>query len=187
MLMTRCWDPTVHISWCYLSSVIYPEIWRWEQISHRRYRISARDTASVSGDAVVSHWRCIISFRDAHPPHSHPHLPQETPHLPREMWSHLQISGYVTLLGRQKKRNEINKKSILKILVSLRLIHSQFYIALQMQILHVNKLLYKIYYLAASILLWFDTKRKNGIGLCWCCKVYQWSSLSRCTKRIFNW
>jgi hypothetical protein len=45
---------------------------------------------SPSGDAVVSHWRCIISFRDAHPPRSHPHLPQETPHL--------QIARYVTLL-----------------------------------------------------------------------------------------
>jgi hypothetical protein len=56
------------------------------------------DTAPAAGDSVVSHWRCIISFRDAHPPHSHPHLPQETPHLPREMCSHLQIAGYVTLL-----------------------------------------------------------------------------------------
>ncbi len=35
----------------------------------------ARDAASLSGDAVVSHRRCIISFRDAHPPHLHPHLP----------------------------------------------------------------------------------------------------------------
>jgi hypothetical protein len=43
----------------------------------------AGDAASLSGDAVVAHWRCIISFRDAHPPHSHPHL---------------QIPGYVTLL-----------------------------------------------------------------------------------------
>ncbi len=58
----------------------------------------ARDAAFPSGDAVVSHWRCIISFRDAHPPHSHPHLPQETPHLPREMCSHLQIARYMTLL-----------------------------------------------------------------------------------------
>jgi hypothetical protein len=30
---------------------------------------SAGDAASHSGDAIVSHWRCIISFRDAHPPH----------------------------------------------------------------------------------------------------------------------
>jgi hypothetical protein len=43
------------------------------------------------GDAVVSYWRCIISFRDAHPPHSHPHLLQETPDL--------QIAGYMTLLN----------------------------------------------------------------------------------------
>ncbi len=56
------------------SSVTYPEIWRCEQISLRRYRISRGDAASLSGDAVVSHWRCIISFRDAHPRHSHPHL-----------------------------------------------------------------------------------------------------------------
>jgi hypothetical protein len=48
------------------------------------------DMASLSGDAVVSHWRFMISFRDAHPPHSHPHLPQETPHL--------QIAEYATLL-----------------------------------------------------------------------------------------
>jgi hypothetical protein len=59
---------------------------------------AAGDAASPSGDTVVFHWRCIISFRDAHPRHSHPHLPEETPHLPREMWSHLQIAGYVTLL-----------------------------------------------------------------------------------------
>jgi hypothetical protein len=52
---------------------------------------SAGDAASPSGDAVVSHWRCIISFRDEH-------LAQETPHLPQEMWSHIQIAGYVTLL-----------------------------------------------------------------------------------------
>jgi hypothetical protein len=58
----------------------------------------AGEAASPSEEAVVSHWRCIIYFRDAHPPHSHPHLPQETPHLPQEMWSHLQIAGYVTLL-----------------------------------------------------------------------------------------
>ncbi len=58
----------------------------------------AGDAAFPSGDAVVSHWRCIKSFRDAHPAHSHPYLPQETPHLPREMYSHLQIAGYVTLL-----------------------------------------------------------------------------------------
>jgi len=38
----------------------------------------AGDAVSLSGDVVVSHWRCIISFRDAHP--------------------HLQIAGYVTLL-----------------------------------------------------------------------------------------
>jgi hypothetical protein len=30
----------------------------------------ARDVVSPSIDAVVSHWSCIISFRDAHPPHS---------------------------------------------------------------------------------------------------------------------
>jgi hypothetical protein len=42
---------------------------------------------SPVGDAVVSHWRCIISFRDAHPPHSHPHL---------------QSAGYVTLLSRKE-------------------------------------------------------------------------------------
>jgi len=24
--------------------------------------------ASLSGDAIVSHWRCTVSFRDAHPP-----------------------------------------------------------------------------------------------------------------------
>ncbi len=35
----------------------------------------AGDAASLSRDAVVSHWRPIISFRDAHPPHSHPYLP----------------------------------------------------------------------------------------------------------------
>jgi hypothetical protein len=51
----------------------------------------AGDAASPSGDAVVSHWRCIISFRDTHPPYSHPHLLQETPHL--------QSAGYVTLLS----------------------------------------------------------------------------------------
>ncbi len=39
---------------------------------------------SPAGDAIVSHWRCIISFRDAHPAHSHPNL---------------QIPGYVTLLN----------------------------------------------------------------------------------------
>jgi hypothetical protein len=64
----------------------------------------AGDAASLSGDAVVSHWICIISFRDAHPPHSHPHLPQETSHLPREMCSHLQIAGYVTLLSEEKSK-----------------------------------------------------------------------------------
>ncbi len=58
----------------------------------------AGDAASSSGDTVVSHWRCIISFQDAHPPHSHPHLLQEIPHLPREMWSHLRSAGYVALL-----------------------------------------------------------------------------------------
>jgi hypothetical protein len=58
----------------------------------------AGDATSPSGDAVVSHWRCIIFFRDAHSSHSHPHLLLETPHLPREMWSHLQSAGYVTLL-----------------------------------------------------------------------------------------
>ncbi len=36
---------------------------------------TAGDATSLSGDAIVSHWRCIISFRDAHPPHLHPHLP----------------------------------------------------------------------------------------------------------------
>ncbi len=49
----------------------------------------AGDAPCPSGDAVVYQWRCIISFRDAHPPHSHPHILQETPHLPWEMWSHL--------------------------------------------------------------------------------------------------
>jgi hypothetical protein len=52
----------------------------------------AGDAASPSEDAVVSHWRCISYFRDTHPPHSHPHLPQE-------MWSDLEIAGYMTLLG----------------------------------------------------------------------------------------
>jgi hypothetical protein len=76
----------------------------------------ARDAASPSGDAVVSHWRCIISFRDAHAPHSHSHLPQETPHLPREMWSHLQIAGYVTLLiFRERKQLEPVVFAIMKI------------------------------------------------------------------------
>ncbi len=56
----------------------------------------AGDQASPSGDAVVSYWRCIIPFRDAHPPHSHRHLP-------REMWSYLQIAGYVTLLDLSMK------------------------------------------------------------------------------------
>ncbi len=53
----------------------------------------AGDAASPSEDAVVSHWRCISYFRDAHPPHSHPHLLWE-------MRLHLQITGYVTLLDR---------------------------------------------------------------------------------------
>jgi hypothetical protein len=35
----------------------------------------AGDAASLSEDAIVSHWRYIISFRDAHPPRLHPHLP----------------------------------------------------------------------------------------------------------------
>jgi hypothetical protein len=52
---------------------------------------------SPAGDAVVSHWRCIISFKDAH-------LPQETPHLPREMCSHLRIAGYVTLMKNEEKK-----------------------------------------------------------------------------------
>jgi hypothetical protein len=43
---------------------------------------------SPTGDAVLSHWRCIISFRDAHPPHLHPHF---------------QIAGYVTLLAMRVK------------------------------------------------------------------------------------
>ncbi len=43
-------------------------------------------------DAVVSHWRCIIPFRDARPLHSQPNLLQETP-------PHLQVAGYVTLLS----------------------------------------------------------------------------------------
>jgi len=47
---------------------------------------AASPAASPSGDAVISHWRCIISFRDAHPPYSHPHL---------------QSAGYVTLLEKQ--------------------------------------------------------------------------------------
>ncbi len=68
----------------------------------------AGDAASPSRNAVVSHWRCIISFRDAHPPHSHPNLPQETPHLPREMWSHLQSAGYVTLLSLGGKFWDLN-------------------------------------------------------------------------------
>jgi hypothetical protein len=75
---------------------IYPHHFILRVVSHipkfgDASKSPAGDTASPSGDAVVSHWRCIISFRDAHPP-------QETPHLPREMWSHLQITGYVTLL-----------------------------------------------------------------------------------------
>jgi hypothetical protein len=49
-----------------------------------------RDLAFPSGSAVVFHWRCIISFGDVHPSHSHPYLPQET--------SYLQIVGYMTLL-----------------------------------------------------------------------------------------
>jgi hypothetical protein len=32
------------------------------------------DAASLSGDAIVSHWRSIISFIDALPPHLHPHV-----------------------------------------------------------------------------------------------------------------
>jgi hypothetical protein len=50
----------------------------------------AREAASPSGAASVSHCRCIISFRDAHHFHSHPHLSQETPHL--------QIAEYLTVL-----------------------------------------------------------------------------------------
>jgi hypothetical protein len=64
---------------------------------------------SPSGDAVVSHWGCIISFRDAHRSYSHPHLPQETLYLPREMCSHLQIAGYVTLLIRAMINGLLNK------------------------------------------------------------------------------
>jgi hypothetical protein len=51
------------------SSVTYSAIWRFEQIIRRRFhKTPAGDAVSPSGDAVVSHWRCIISFRDAHPP-----------------------------------------------------------------------------------------------------------------------
>jgi hypothetical protein len=42
------------------------------------------------GDAVVSRWRCIISFRDAH--HT------------REVWSQLQIAVYVTLLSKEQEK-----------------------------------------------------------------------------------
>jgi len=52
----------------FISSITCPEIWKWGRF--------------------VSHWRCIISFGDAHRPHSH--LSQEV--------SHLRIAGYVTLL-----------------------------------------------------------------------------------------
>ncbi len=48
---------------------------------------------SPAGDAVVSRGRCIISFRDAHPPHSHPHL---------------QIAGYVTLLRKEENLNQLH-------------------------------------------------------------------------------
>jgi len=44
----------------------------------------SEDTASPAGDAASL-------SGDAHSPHSHPHLPWE-------MWWHLQIAGYVTLL-----------------------------------------------------------------------------------------
>jgi len=51
-----------------------------------------------SGDAVIHHWRYIISFRDAHLPWEMPYLPQAMRHLHRKMWVHLQNLGYVTLL-----------------------------------------------------------------------------------------
>ncbi len=50
-----------------------------------------------AGDAVVFQWRCIIFFRDAYPPHSHPHLS-------RKIWSHLQIAGYATLVNKSLKK-----------------------------------------------------------------------------------
>jgi hypothetical protein len=53
------------------------------------------------GGVVVSYWRCFISFRDTHPPYSHPHLPQEIPHL--------RIAGYVILLKGTYLRKQ-NKK-----------------------------------------------------------------------------
>jgi hypothetical protein len=76
---------------------VLEQIWRiWVVLHIPKFGDASK---SPAGDAVGSHSRCIISFRDAHPPHSHPHLLQKTPHLPREMWSHLQIAGYVTLLA----------------------------------------------------------------------------------------
>ncbi len=53
-------------------------------------------TTSPAGDAVIHHWRCKISFRDAHAPHPH---------------SHLQNLGYVTLL--QFGFIDLNEESVL--------------------------------------------------------------------------
>ena len=84
----------ISLNFILLSSVTYPKFWR----SPKEIRISR-------GRCGISHGRrghlplgCIISIRDAHPPHPHPHLSQEMAHLRREMWWDLQNFGYVTLL-----------------------------------------------------------------------------------------
>ena len=49
-------------------------------------------------DAIIYHWRCIISFRDAYPPQEIPRLPREMRRLHGNICMHLQNLGYVTLL-----------------------------------------------------------------------------------------
>jgi hypothetical protein len=83
-----------HMEWCHISKIL-------EMLPHLLWempRLQLETRHPHSRDAIIHHWRCKISFRDAHPPHPHLHLSSEMPHLPREMWWHLQNLGYVTLL-----------------------------------------------------------------------------------------
>jgi hypothetical protein len=52
-----------------------------------------------TGDAVICHWGCIISFRDAYSPHPHPHLFPEDDVAAVRDFEDLQNFGYVTLLS----------------------------------------------------------------------------------------
>jgi hypothetical protein len=105
--VTSTWKHPIHISGCCEKRKgVVSHIPKFGDASKSPVRDTASpvgDAASPSEDAVVSHWRCISYFRDTHPPHSHPHLPREIRRLLRQMWSHLQITGYVTLLTKRRE------------------------------------------------------------------------------------